>query len=179
MSCNRHLWCYEPCAFLYIVEIHDSKPKHSQFPVTSLTTFAAIRMQIYILQFYFICASFCLYFEGQTIQQPFKSCLASLRQELYTICMGGWTYSFCILKSYSQKDLKGGKPNNFLPPKSILKVHAAAYFKLFIEFVLYPQARHIVFFAIKRKPNAISFLSVPLYNSAPICTEYSPPLRHR
>ena len=30
-------------------------------------------------------ASFCLYLEGQTIQQPFKSCWASLGQELKTL----------------------------------------------------------------------------------------------
>ena len=48
------------------------------FPVTSLATFAADRLQIYLSQFSHICALFCLHLEGGTSQQPFKSCLASL-----------------------------------------------------------------------------------------------------
>ena len=44
----------------------------------NLATFAAIRMQINLLQFSHICALFRLHLEGGTSQQPFKSCLASL-----------------------------------------------------------------------------------------------------
>ena len=47
------------------------------FPVTSLATFAADRLQIYLSQFSHICALFRLHLEGGTSQQPFKSCLAS------------------------------------------------------------------------------------------------------
>ena len=49
------------------------------FPVTSLATFAADRLQIYLSQFSHICALFRLHLEGGTSQQPFKSCLAFLR----------------------------------------------------------------------------------------------------
>ena len=43
---------------------------------------AAIRLQIYLLRFSHICAFFRLGLEGGTIQQSFKSCLASLGYEL-------------------------------------------------------------------------------------------------
>ena len=46
MLCYRHLWCYEPCAFVF-VETHVSKAEHWPFQATSLATFAAIRSQIY------------------------------------------------------------------------------------------------------------------------------------
>ena len=44
--------------YIVFVETCVSKPKLHAFPVTSLATFAANRLQIYLSQFYFICASF-------------------------------------------------------------------------------------------------------------------------
>ena len=58
------------------------------FPLTFLAIFAANRLQIYLLQFSHICASFGQHSEGGTIQQPFKSCLASLGQDPAIILYG-------------------------------------------------------------------------------------------
>ena len=44
----------------------------------SLATFAVDRLKIYLLQISHICALFRLHLEGETIQQPVKSHLASL-----------------------------------------------------------------------------------------------------
>ena len=69
---------------------------HSTFPCTSLAT----RSQIYLLLYYFICASICLYLEGQTLQQSFKSCLAFLGQEVNKYQRTNRT---CILPSVQRK----------------------------------------------------------------------------
>ena len=71
--------CEQGFVFKHVYMCITKQAKHFHFLSILLLLLLLTDCKIYLLQFSHIWALFCLHLEGGIIQQPFKSCLASVR----------------------------------------------------------------------------------------------------